>query len=501
MTGEGGLRPPRPDPLADRLATVVAPRYVVGARLGRGGMAIVFDGRDTRLDRSIAIKVIDPEKIFEDASIARFKAEASVGAGLRHPHIVAVHDSGETDDLVWFVMDKVSGGSLRDLLRREGRLPAPRVARILAQVSGALHHAHRNGVLHRDINPANILMDPGGNAFVSDFGIAKIEGSSTLTETGAAVGTAQYMSPEQLLLMGKISAASDQFSLGVTAFEMLSGSRPFAGDTTPQLAVAVDGGVHRDLHELAPECPADLRSLVHGMLARDPGDRWPDLGAVQRIAEEIAVTGVAPSMKLVRAVPAGRRLRKVMWLTGAVSMAAAAGWIVSGGLWTGLDSQSPAAPESPLPVEADTAPRLLDPDRSQVEADTAAVAPPGQVGPGASPTLNTRRASTPDGASGFQEFTGSVRSDSVASPSPPARGPALILIGSKGTNVYLYVNDATPVRLGALAWLPIPSHSKVRLSIRSQGCRILEELIELKAGDTLTVGNRNPDCPPPDLNP
>jgi len=497
--------PSLPDPLADRLSQAVAPRYRLGTRLGRGGMAIVYSAQESVLNREVAIKVIDPAKIYEDGTEARFRAEAIAAASLRHPHIVAIHEWGECGDLLWFVMDRLSGGSLRDLIRREGRLPGARLARLLGQISAALHHAHRQGVLHRDVNPANILLDEQGNAFVADFGIAKIQGSSTLTDTGTSVGTAQYMSAEQLMQTGEVSAASDQFSAGVTAFEMLTNSRPFTGDTAAQIAVALDRGHRPNIRSLAPETPADLAVLIDRMLERRPEDRWPDMEIVQRLSEEIAVLGSAPSLRIVTRRTSRRRARVAVWLMLAVGLAWFAGWTLSGG-W----EAPPPAPELSGNVQDPNGAAGAGREESDLgESPTDTAHSSGSAGNAFQPRSlppalgnPVRVASSPPRSAEPRAALGLPASDEslvVREPVPPQpslrSGPAFLLVGSRGENVYLYVNEDKPIRLGALAWIPVTTFGTVLLSFRSQGCQIMNESIVLQEGDSVTVGYRNPVCP------
>lgn len=465
-------------------------------------MAIVFAARDTSLDRDVAIKVIDPERIYEEGVEARFREEAKAAAALRHPHIVAIHAWGESEDLLWFVMDRLAGGSLRDLIQRNGRLDATQVAQIGGQIASALQHAHRNGVLHRDIKPANILLDDQHHAYVADFGIAKAIGDSTLTETGAVVGTAQYMSPEQLIAGHRVTAASDQFALGVTMFEMLAGTRPYAGETTAQLALALERGSRGNLKELAPECPPDLAALIDRMLAPDPADRWPDLDIVKRCAGEIAITGSAASLKRFRSRRA--RMTALIGAGTGFTVLLVAGWLAAEGGVFGVRLKAAGAENGTVaPVQVDAAPQEI------VSADTPASARSESLDPEAS---SNRALSGPDpprpvrsqearaGARGTPAAQERSTGDDSAAAEPrvgerPRTGPAHILVGSRGENVYLYINGTSPTRIERLRWVPVTAFGTVNLSFRSQGCRVLDETVTLQPGDSVTVGFRNPPCP------
>jgi len=217
-----------------RLTAALSNRYTIERELGRGGMAIVYSAQDLKHHRKVAIKVLRPElsaSLFAD----RFLREIETAAGLTHPHILPVYDSGRANGSLYYVMPFVAGESLRDKLDRERKLPIEDAVRITGEVADALHHAHEHGVVHRDIKPQNILLE-SGHAVVADFGIAKAvssAGGERLTETGMAVGTPAYMSPEQAMGEEHLDGRSDIYSLGSVLFEMLGGDPPYVG-STPQ---------------------------------------------------------------------------------------------------------------------------------------------------------------------------------------------------------------------------------------------------------------------------
>src|SRR5688572_6971484 len=210
--------------------------YVLGEELGRGGAATVFLATDLKHDRSVALKLLSA-----DASSAlgsdRFKREIDVVAKLHHPHILPLHDSGEVDGLLYYVMPLVSGETLRARIAREGQLPLADVRRIVSDVAAALDYAHRRGVVHRDVKPANLLVDEE-HATVADFGIAHRaldNASDELTATGIIIGTPAYMSPEQSTGSREVDARTDVYALGCVIFEMLTGVAPFRAATIPGL--------------------------------------------------------------------------------------------------------------------------------------------------------------------------------------------------------------------------------------------------------------------------
>ncbi|HEU5218330.1 MAG TPA: serine/threonine-protein kinase, partial [Gemmatimonadales bacterium] len=213
-----------------RLQAFLADRYTIERELGRGGMATVYLARDLKHNRPVAIKVLRPE-LAAVLGRDRFLREIAITAGLQHPHILALLDSGEAEGSLYYVMPFVAGESLRDRLERERQLPLDDALRITREVADALDYAHRQGLIHRDIKPENILLSDR-HAMVADFGIARAveqAGGDKLTETGLAVGTPDYMSPEQAAGSADLDGRTDQYSLGCVLYEMLAGHPPFLG--------------------------------------------------------------------------------------------------------------------------------------------------------------------------------------------------------------------------------------------------------------------------------
>ncbi len=268
-----------------RLREAALPRYQVRKLLGSGGMAGVYLADEPRLGRRVAIKVMSPGLMADPAQVDRFHQEARATARLSHPNIVTIHEIDDRGGLHYFVMAYVEGRTLGDVLSEaQGPLPVPVVLRWFRQITGALNHAHRLGIVHRDVKPGNILLDGDGNALVTDFGIAKVADEPGLTRTGMLVGTPTYMSPEQCLSTG-ITGAADQYSLGILVYHMLTGSPPFTGGTMAVLQAHV-GQRPEPLLSRRPDCPPELAALVDRMMAKDPGDRWPSLSEVLEILEE-----------------------------------------------------------------------------------------------------------------------------------------------------------------------------------------------------------------------
>ena len=265
------------DLLFDRLAHALAGRYTLERELGRGGMATVYLGTDKQLGRRVAIKVLAPATRAYLGS-DRFQREVLLAAQLSHPHIVPLFEAGDADGLLFYVMEFVEGESLRQRLKREGRLAVDDALRVTSEVGDALQYAHENGVIHRDIKPENILLSRG-HALVSDFGIAKLmeeRGSAegvSLTSSGMAVGTAEYMSPEQASGDRRIDPRSDVYSLATVLYEMLGGSPPFTGSSVQAIVSQVITEPPRPIRSQRPGLPVQLeRALARG-LAKSPADR------------------------------------------------------------------------------------------------------------------------------------------------------------------------------------------------------------------------------------
>ena len=272
--------------LALREAT--AGHYDIRGELGRGGMATVYLAHDLALDRKVAIKVMSPALAMGDG-IERFKREARTAASLSHPNIIPVYGVHHTDQLLYFVMKYVEGRPLDGIIRELGALPIPMTQAVLGQIASAFGYAHRRGVIHRDIKPANILIDDEGWAVVTDFGIAKVSDSKGLTVTGLSVGTPTYMSPEQVA-GDPVTPASDQYALGILAYEMLTGKPPFQGANAMAMMYAHVHHPPPPLESVRPDCPEPLRDAVMRMLAKEPADRWPS------VEDAIVAIGTPPPL-------------------------------------------------------------------------------------------------------------------------------------------------------------------------------------------------------------
>jgi uncharacterized protein YjdB len=250
--------------------------YDIAGELGRGGMATVFLAHDIALDRKVAIKVMTPSLVTGAGMVERFKREARTAASLSHPHIIPIYAVRETGNLLFFVMKFVEGRSLDTVIREQGPLPIPLVQAIMNQVGGALGYAHRRGIVHRDMKPANIMLDDEGWAVVTDFGIAKVADARGLTMTGVTIGTPSYMSPEQCASK-EITGATDQYSLGIVAYELLTGKVPFDADSLMGIMWKHFNEPPPPVLQGRPDCPEHIAGAIEQMLAKGPATRWPTM--------------------------------------------------------------------------------------------------------------------------------------------------------------------------------------------------------------------------------
>ncbi len=258
--------------LRERLEHGLVGRYAVDRELGQGGMAVVFLARDLRHDRQVAVKVLRPE-IAAEVGAERFLREIKLAAGLTHPHILPLHDSGEAGGLLFYVMPAMEGRSLRERLDRERQLPLEDALRIAREVASALDYAHRHDVVHRDIKPDNILLHEGA-AMVADFGIGRaLSGKGSVTQTGLAIGTPAYMSPEQASGESAVDGRSDLYSLGCVLYEMLAGEPPFTG---PNMQAVITKRFVAPIPRVKAvrDVPDVVDSAVARALARTPVDRF-----------------------------------------------------------------------------------------------------------------------------------------------------------------------------------------------------------------------------------
>ncbi len=254
-------------------------RYTILERVGGGGMADVYRAHDKLLDRSVAVKVLRSQFTDDDEFVTRFRREAQAAARLSHPNIVNIYDVGRDDDSYYIVMEYISGETLKDRIVREGPLPVETAVRVALEIAEALEHAHQNNIVHCDIKPHNILMTRTGRVKVTDFGIARAVTSATMTQTGTIIGSVHYFSPEQAK-GAPVSAKSDIYSLGAVMYEMLTGAVPFTGETPISIAIKHLQDDPQPLREINPAVPPILEALVLKAMAKNPEQRFTDVGAM-----------------------------------------------------------------------------------------------------------------------------------------------------------------------------------------------------------------------------
>ncbi len=272
------------DPLID---TLFDGRYLIIRKLGSGGMANVYLAADQELGRRVAIKILDDRHARDEQFVERFRREAQNAAGLSHPSIVSIYDRGDSEGTYYIAMEYVEGRTLKELLVARGPSPLGIAIDYTRQILSALRFAHRNGIVHRDIKPHNVIVDGEGRVKVMDFGIARAGAASQMTEAGSIIGTAQYLSPEQAR-GAPVDQTSDLYSTGIVLYELLTGSVPFTGETPVEIAMKhlsqapVSPSAHR------PEIPRDLDYVVLRALAKDPADRYHSAEEMDSDLERIA---------------------------------------------------------------------------------------------------------------------------------------------------------------------------------------------------------------------
>src|ERR671932_355877 len=247
-------------------------RYRIIRKLGSGGMANVYLAEDQELGRRVAINILNDRHAGDDQFIERFRREAKNAAGLSHPNIVSIFDRGEAEGTYYIAMEFLDGRSLKELIVTRGPAPIARSIEYTRQILAALAHAHRHGIVHRDIKPHNVVVNSDGRLKVTDFGIAR-SGASQMTEVGSIIGTAQYLSPEQAR-GAPVDQRSDVYSVGVVLYEMLTGRVPYTGDTALEIAMKHLQEVPTPPSELRPEIPEDPDMIAMRALSKDSADRY-----------------------------------------------------------------------------------------------------------------------------------------------------------------------------------------------------------------------------------
>jgi eukaryotic-like serine/threonine-protein kinase len=268
------------------IGTVFDGRYRIVRKLGAGGMADVYLAEDQELGRRVAIKILNDRHAADDQFIERFRREAKNAAGLSHPNIVSIYDRGTAEGTYYIAMEFLDGRSLKEMIVGRGPAPVKTAIDYARQILAAVGFAHRNGIVHRDIKPHNVLVSPEGRLKVTDFGIAR-SGASQMTEVGSIIGTAQYLSPEQAR-GSPVDQTSDLYSVGVVLYEMLTGQVPFTGDTPLEIAMKHLSAVPTPPSEFRPDVPHDLDLVVLRALAKHPDERYQTAEEFDRDLAQVA---------------------------------------------------------------------------------------------------------------------------------------------------------------------------------------------------------------------
>ena len=408
---------------------VLGERYEIGGVLGRGGMAEVHRGRDLRLGREVAVKVLRSDLARDPSFQVRFRREAQASASLNHPAIVAVYDTGEdrtgTGATPYIVMEYVEGETLRDVIRREGQLSPERAMSLSADVCGALDFSHRNGIVHRDVKPGNVMITPEGAVKVMDFGIARAvsDSAATMTSTAAVIGTAQYLSPEQARGEG-VDARSDVYSVGCMLFELVTGAPPFTGDSPVAVAYQHVREDPRLPSSINPRVPPELDAIVLKSMSKNPANRYQSAAemrndllralAGQRV-EATPVMGDVEKTTILTAPPGGygydeddwdddedarRRKRRIIAIVAAVAVL-----LIGGIVAAVLLNRSP----EPVAVAQVAVPGVLSQDQATAQSTlTSAGLKVGEVTQAASAADQVGKVIETDPAGGVKVDEGTV---------------------------------------------------------------------------------------------
>ena len=457
------------DELLSRIQRIFSGEYTIEGEVGRGGMAVVYKATENDLGRVVALKVLPPEIGITPKAVERFKREARLVADIEHPNIIPVYRAGQLGGILHIVMKYVDGVTLEALLERHGPLPVPVALSVLGAAMRALSHAHERDIVHRDVKSANIMIDRGGSVLVSDFGVALRASDVTLTQAGMIIGTPAFMSPEQCAGQRALPQ-SDQYSLGILAFQMLAGAVPFSADTLAGLMQHHFFTLHPDLHRVRDDVPPALVELINRALSKSPTDRFSTtremmatLGAIplgeeerrasadilkaavrgepfhRIITRELPALPEAPTLIGV-ALPASIRGRErvLRWALGGAGALAA---VLAGVMLWPLDVARPisAAPEQEL------------------------VAP--------APATATAAATVPR--------------QPTAPPPAPAPPPGALRLLTHPASATIEV-DGVRAGVGSLYDHPVPSGNR-RISVRAAGYQSFDSTVVLRPGETINL--------------
>jgi serine/threonine-protein kinase len=437
------------------MTRILANRYEIGELIGAGGMADVFQGKDTRLSRPVAIKILRSDLARDPAFLARFRREAQAAAGLNHPAIVSVYDTGEevTENgiLPYIVMEQVDGKTIREIIRSGERLPFNRAIAVIKGILEALQYSHKNGIIHRDIKPANVMLTSAGDVKVMDFGIARAldDASATVTHAWTVVGTANYLSPEQA--RGEAAdSRSDIYSVGCLLYELLTGRPPFLGDTPVSIAYQHVSADYISVSQLNSELPDGIDNIISGALSKEPLARYQ---SASEMLEDVDRLDRGEAVK--KKIPNKRRKSLIIGaLVSLVVLIASGGYLISriptpvtlvtlsdvSGLTE--DQARQALSGFTITVQRAPDPRVpADRVASQTPAAGSKVKPGSEIqiilsdGPGKTSVPTTLIGTTLDQAKLILDGAGLVLSKTNAVESSEAPGTIVAVIPEPGTSV------------------------------------------------------------------
>ena len=479
--------------LQDRLSRTLAGRYEVRKLLGAGGMAAVFLADEIGLDRPVAIKVLPPELSRDEGLVARFQREAKTAAKLDHPHIIPIHRVESEAGLHYFVMKYVPGRSLDDLLEAPEPLPTDAAVRILREAAAALGHAHARGVVHRDVKPANIMLDAHDRVVLTDFGISKAGESSSLTQTGTIVGTPHYMAPEQALGT-EVDGRADQYALGVVAYQMLTRQCPFTGDSAHTI-------IYRHIHEqpkpigsLRPGVPPHLAEAVAVALAKDPRDRFASMEDFARAlgGDATALPARVPRREAAAGQPTPSRVPTVALsapgLTGAPRRRRAFAWsaLAIAAALAAVAVSLTVAGRGASAVDSLAAPRgIADSSTAAVRAPAADSAQPTVTLAVVDTTTRAAERSVPTREQTSQGPGPRAQGRARSAPAAPAARMALLTVASEPYGT-LFIDD---VEIGDT---PVANHAldvgrSYRIRVEREGYRPKRETVDVQGPNPIRL--------------
>lgn len=523
-SSHAGTGPRLPDGLLELVRTDLAKDYEIQEEIGRGGMAVVYRAKEIELGRTVAIKVLPPEMALTASMAERFKREARMAAALDHPNIIPIYRVGTGGRLFYIAMKFVEGRTLDAIIAQQRALPIPVILQVLRGAAHAIAYAHERGIIHRDIKGANIMIQSDGRPVVSDFGIARVLTEKSLTVAGSVIGTPFFMSPEQCAGTA-VGPQSDQYSLGIVGFEMLTGSVPFNAETLPEILQHHWFTEVPDVTAVRRDVPKELMAIIDRCLAKAPSDRFASTFELARALDLVPVpeperhagdamlrqlaSGKSVAKLRTKTLPplaatigskvtgarsgpnaAMRRVRRRVVLgagTGMVAAAAGIGLWYSGALKTardGLDVPAPASVANPEATPSTTDSMRSAPAVANAPAKTvaAATATPRDT------VAESQRAETKRIERARRDSIARARSAEAAASIAAAVGTGRIRLRTDPPDAEILI-DGRNVGRGVLVDHEVAAGSH-RLRITANGYLPFDTTITVQAGETTPLGRR-----------